>query len=70
MLGKPHILSLSPTCFLNSIKHDYSCKILYINYLKFIVSYQAKEAISIQKVNKQTVFYVFQKYHKHLSKLI
>ena len=30
MLGKPRILSLSPTRLINSIKHDHSCKILYI----------------------------------------
>ena len=31
MLGKPRILSLFPwTCLLNSLKQDYSCKILYL----------------------------------------
>ena len=30
MLGKPRILSLLPTRLINSIKHEHSCKILYI----------------------------------------
>ena len=33
MLGKPRILSLylfSSTCLINSIKHEHSCKILYL----------------------------------------
>ena len=30
MLGKPRILSFSPTCLINSIKREHSCKILYI----------------------------------------
>ena len=30
MLGKPRILSLFPTRLINSIKHEHSCKILYI----------------------------------------
>ena len=30
MLGKPRILSLSPTRLINSIKHEHSCKILYL----------------------------------------
>ena len=30
MLGKPGILSLFPTRLINSIKHEHSCKILYI----------------------------------------
>ena len=30
MLGKPRILSLFPTRFINSIKHENSCKILYV----------------------------------------
>ena len=30
MLGRPRILSLSPTRLINSIKHDQSCKILYL----------------------------------------
>ena len=30
MLGKPRILSLSPIRLINSIKHEHSCKILYI----------------------------------------
>ena len=29
MLGKPRILSFFPTCLINSIKHEHSCKILY-----------------------------------------
>ena len=29
MLGKPRILSLSPTRLIDSIKHGHSCKILY-----------------------------------------
>ena len=31
MLGKPRILSVSPTRLINSIKHEHSCKILYFN---------------------------------------
>ena len=32
MLGKPRILSLFfPTRLINSIKHEHSCKILYVN---------------------------------------
>ena len=30
MLDKPRILSLSPTRLINSIKHEHSCKILYL----------------------------------------
>ena len=30
MLGKPRILSLFPTRSINSIKHEHSCKILYL----------------------------------------
>ena len=30
ILGKPRILSLSPTSLINSIKHEHSCKILYV----------------------------------------
>ena len=30
MLGKPRILSLLPNSFNKFIKHDYSCKILYV----------------------------------------
>ena len=30
MLDKPHVLSLSSTCLINSIKHEHSCKILYV----------------------------------------
>ena len=30
MLGKPPILSLFPTRLINSIKHEHSCKILYV----------------------------------------
>ena len=30
MLGKPHILSLFPNRLINSIKHEYSCNILYL----------------------------------------
>ena len=34
MLGKPRILSLFPTRLINSIKHEHSCKILYLfNFL-------------------------------------
>ena len=33
MLGKPRILSFSPTRLINSIKHEHSCKILYTYYL-------------------------------------
>ena len=29
MLGKPRILSLSPTCLIKSIKHEHLCKIHY-----------------------------------------
>ena len=32
MLGKPRILSLSSIRFINSIKHEHECKILYIKY--------------------------------------
>ena len=31
MLGKPHILSLFQTRLINSIKHEHSCKILYVH---------------------------------------
>ena len=34
MLGKPRILSLFQTRFINSIKHEHSCKILYENEQK------------------------------------
>ena len=34
MRGKPHILSFSPTSLINSIKHEQSCKILYIQQFK------------------------------------
>ena len=30
MLGKPRILSLFPNSVINSIKHEHSCKILYV----------------------------------------
>ena len=30
MLGKPRILSFFPTRLINSIKHEHSCKILYL----------------------------------------
>ena len=30
MLGKPRILSLSSTRLINSIKHEHSCKIIYL----------------------------------------
>ena len=32
MLGKPRILSLFPTRLINSIKHEHSCKILYLSF--------------------------------------
>ena len=31
MLLKPHILSLSPTRLMNSIKHEHACRILYVS---------------------------------------
>ena len=36
MLGKPRILSLSPTRLINSIKHEHSCKILYFSLDTFV----------------------------------
>ena len=30
MLGKPRFISFSPTRLINSIKHEHSCKILYL----------------------------------------
>ena len=32
MLGKPHILSLSPNIFNKLNKNDHSCKILYLSF--------------------------------------
>ena len=39
MLGKPRILSFSPTRLINSIKHRHSCKILY-KYKQYMKSEQ------------------------------
>ena len=36
MLGKPRILSHPPTCLINSIKYEHSCKILYISTVALI----------------------------------
>ena len=33
MLDKPRILFFSPTRLINSIKHEHSCKILYVQLL-------------------------------------
>ena len=38
MLSKPRILSLSSTRLINSIKHEHSCKILYILYCLFLAA--------------------------------
>ena len=45
MLGKSHILSLFPTPLIISVKHEHSCKILYVS--NFI------EAIGRQGLNNQ-----------------
>ena len=44
MLDKPHILSFSPTCSIhvNSIKHKFSCKILYILYKNIFTIFRSK----------------------------
>ena len=34
MLGKPIMLLLFPNSFINSIKHEHSCKILYVSFAK------------------------------------
>ena len=34
MRGKPRILSLFPTRLINSIRHEHSCKILYVSYIR------------------------------------
>ena len=33
MLGKPRILSFSPTLSINRLKHKHSCKILYVYFV-------------------------------------
>ena len=38
MLGKPRILSFSPTRSINSIKHEHSCKILYLSNIEHDVT--------------------------------
>ena len=48
MLGKPRILSLSPTRLINSIKHEYSCKILYIQPLDRTTAAMHMFHISVQ----------------------
>ena len=37
MLGKPHILSLFPQLIIHLIKHEHSCKILYV-FLEILAS--------------------------------
>ena len=40
MFDKPciYMYHLSPTCLINSIKHEHSCKILYITNVSFLIS--------------------------------
>ena len=40
MLGKPRILPFSPTRLINSIKHEHSCKILYLTHKRTAGSWQ------------------------------
>ena len=42
-LGKPRILSLTPTRLINSIKHEHSCKILYAEIVNELLAGKVKE---------------------------
>ena len=47
MLGKPRILSLFPTRLINSIKHEHSCKILYV----FSAVQNERDRISVRRTS-------------------
>ena len=46
MLGKPHIYPFFQTCLVNSIKHEHSCKILYVHIDKQYLSGQRAQWLS------------------------
>ena len=43
MLGKPRILFLFPNSLIISIKHEHSCKILYLLRINLLFEYTDKE---------------------------
>ena len=64
MLGKSRIYLFSSTCLINSIKHEYSCKILYmtditINNRYFRSSNVVKFSCTMTKNSLKSIFLTF-----------
>ena len=58
MLGNLAFYVFSPTCFINSIKHEHSCKILYISMLKTV--YPFLSSLLNVDFSNMTILYLFQ----------
>ena len=57
MLGKPCILSFSPAQFINSIKHEHSCKILYMKYGKTAYERHVNSITALDIENTRPVYF-------------
>ena len=48
MLGKPRIYHLSPTCFINLIKHEHSYKILYVSHTPLLNAHADVPSVTVE----------------------
>ena len=68
MLGKPRILSLFPTRLINSIKHEHSCKILYV--ICTVASAGNLQCVCSHAKNNPDIFFVPTTYYNQVNMVI